>query len=229
MKIAAIILALLFGCPQGLEAFEGADPGVKARAEGGDAEAQHRLGWAYFSGSYLPSGDGRYDPQNRVEGVRWIRKAAEQGHAEALYSLGFAYEHGMGVPQSFTEAAKWHRISAEQGNAAAQARMGYLHLRGDVGLLIDHAESVKWFRTAAEQGHAGSQLFLGRAYASGKGIPLDSVRAHAWLSLSVVNSDERAARLVQEDRDDIARLMTNEQLAEAQKLAVEYFEKYSVK
>ena len=62
-------------------------------------------------------------------------------------------------------------------------------------------------------------------YYNGKGVPQDEVSAHAWFNFSSANAFEDAS----ENRDEIAKNMTPEQLAEAQKLSREWFEKYQPK
>ena len=67
MKSAVVILALLFGWPQGVGAeISYPDPELKARAEAGDVEAQEQLGISCLI--TCPA-----------EARRWLPKAAEQG------------------------------------------------------------------------------------------------------------------------------------------------------
>jgi uncharacterized protein len=78
--------------------------------------------------------------------------------------------------------------------------------------------AVKWFRKAAEQGDAKGQLSLGIMYGDGTGVPQDYVEAHKWYNLAAVEGTENASKF----RDIIAKKMTPEQIAEAQKLAREW-------
>ena len=82
----------------------------------------------------------------------------------------------------------------------------------------NYAEALKWYRLAADQGDAGAQNNLGVMYANGQGVPQDYVRAHMWFNLSAAQGNQDAAR----NRDNIAKLMTPAQIAEAQKLAREW-------
>ena len=127
------------------------------------------------------------------------------------------YFRGEGVPQNYAEAVKWWRLAADQGNADAQNRLGFIYSRG-AGVPQNYAEALKWYRLAADQGDANTQYFFGLMYANGQGVPQDYVRAHMWFNLSAAQGDQNAAR----DRDDIAKLMTPAQIAEAQKLAREW-------
>jgi hypothetical protein len=88
---------------------------LRKAAERGDAEAQYKLGLAYFEGEGVR--------QDQTEAVKWFRKAAEQGHANAQSNLGAAYFEGDGVKQDRAEAVKWYRKAAEQGHAPAQSAL----------------------------------------------------------------------------------------------------------
>src|SRR5712691_12852330 len=52
---------------------------LKALAEAGDPRAQTQLGAWYVEGKEIP--------KNAVEGVKWLRRAAEQGDSNAQYDL----------------------------------------------------------------------------------------------------------------------------------------------
>ena len=93
------------------------------------------------------------------------------------------------------------------------------------GVPQDYAEAVKWYRLAVEQGNALAQRNLGIMYYNGHGVPQDYVRAHMWLNLAasrypatVKKDREEAAR----DRDRVARLLSPEALARAQRMAREW-------
>ena len=161
--IIALALALALSC----SAFAQSDfEATKARAEGGDAQAQYELGLMYERGE-----DVR---QNNQEAVKWYRLAAEQGDAMGQYRLGYMYSQGKGVDQNLTddemsaESAKWTRLSANQGNVKAQMSLGLLHQYG-VGVAQNDQEAVKWFRLAAEQGEATSIEYLAIMDREGRG------------------------------------------------------------
>lgn len=124
-----------------------------------------------------------------------------------------AYERG-----DFSAALREWLPLAEHGRASAQFNVGQLYFLGR-GVGQDYAEALKWHTLAAEQGNANAQSVLGSMYATGRGVRQDFVRAYMWHALAAENSnpgrfmrDERVAR------DEVARQMTPEQIAEAQKL-----------
>ena len=82
----------------------------------------------------------------------------------------------------------------------------------------DYQTAVRLIRPLAEQGNANAQYTLGVLYDNGLGVPQDRVMAYMWLNLAAMQGRESAATF----RDLVARLMTPQQIAEAQKLAREW-------
>ncbi len=80
----------------------------------------------------------------------------------------------------------------------------------------------QWFRKAAEQGYADAQSFLGIMYMDGRGVPQDDVRAHMWLNLAASKLSGEDRDNVGEGRDILAKKMSREEIAEAQRLAREW-------
>ena len=152
--------------------------------------------------------------------IEQLRKVAEQGDAGAQANLGFMYDRGWGVPEDDREAVKWFRKAAEQGHAGAQADLGLKYAEGE-GVPEDDQEAVRWFRKAAEQGAAMAQHNLGVMYSKGEGVLENYVKAYAWLNLAAAQGDESAVKI----KDWLRPRMTNEQVAEAQKLAAELFDR----
>lgn len=152
------------------------------------------------------------------------RPLANQGNAEAQAHLGFLYEHGRGVPQNYTAAAKWYRKAANQGIATAQSNLAMMYRAGR-GVTQDYAAAAKWDRKAANQGNATAQYNLGLSYIHGYGVPQDYVQAHKWSNLAAATGLKIAAK----NRDIIAKKMTPAQVAEAQKLAREWFAKFEAR
>jgi TPR repeat protein len=71
---------------------------------------------------------------------------------------------------------------------------------------------------AADQGYYAAMHELGLMYFDGKGVPQDFVTAYMWLNLAAARSPAEETNAA-EARDEIARKMTREQIAEGQKLA----------
>lgn len=85
---------------------------------------------------------------------------------------------------------------------------------------------------AAEQGDAEAQYNLGLIYATGIGAREDLVQAYKWLVLALVytpdakNLDRVKCKMAERLRKRLRRNITEEQLAEANRLATEWFEKF---
>ncbi len=88
---------------------------------------------------------------------------------------------------------------------------------------------------AAEQGDAEAQYNLGLMYATGIGVPEDHVQAYKWLVLASVgtpdakNLDRVKWKMAERLRKRLRRNMTEEQLAEANRLASEWLEQFKAK
>src|SRR2546428_13769602 len=79
----------------------------------------------------------------------------------------------------------------------------------------DLQEAFRTETLAAEQKVVFAQRMLGLRYMDGTDIAQDYVQAHKWLNLSAAQGDEDARIF----RDELAKEMTLDQIAEAQKLA----------
>jgi uncharacterized protein len=127
------------------------------------------------------------------------------------------YAKGEGVAQNDAKAAEWFRKAADQGHAAAQSNLGLLCARGQ-GVAQNDAEAAKWFHRAADQGLAEAQTILGAIYVKRQGAAQNYVLAHMWFNLAAAQGDAGALA----NRDQLARMMTPAQIAEAQHLAQEW-------
>ena len=119
----------------------------------------------------------------------------------------------------YTTALKEWRPLAEQGDAGAQYNLGFMYDRG-YGVPENDAEAEKWYRLAAEQGLAIAQSSLGRMYMGFGGVPKNNIEAHMWLSLAKAQGHERAPS----ELNTVKSRMTTDQIAEAQRLASEWWE-----
>jgi len=116
--------------------------------------------------------------------------------------------------KDYAAALKIVESPAIKGEAWAQHNLGVMYVNGQ-GMVKDDTEAVKWFRLAAQQGSMKAQNNLGSMYSQGQGVVQDYVKAHSWYNLSAVSGHAIAI----ENRDRVAKLMTPQQVADAQKLA----------
>jgi hypothetical protein len=83
---------------------------------------------------------------------------------------------------------------------------------------VDYVEAAKWYRAAAAQGLEEAQFMLGLMYRDGDGVAQNYVLGHMWMNLAGTRGYQDA----QQERDKLARYMTPDQIAEAQRLAREW-------
>jgi TPR repeat protein len=94
---------------------------LKARAEQGDADAQHNLGFVYRDGDGVP--------KDSVEAVKWWRKAAEQGNADAQLNLGFMYAKGDGVAKDNVLACMWLNLASSKFHGMSEKMIRLLETK----------------------------------------------------------------------------------------------------
>lgn len=122
------------------------------------------------------------------------------------------------VSRDYAEAMKWWHQAAEKGHARAQNGLGVLYRDGDLGE-PDKKRAAHWFRRSAENGYVYAMYSLGLLYRDGDGVMRDDIEAHKWFNLaSALNFDPKA----QFQRDLIARRMSPEAIAEAERRAQEW-------
>jgi len=118
--------------------------------------------------------------------------------------------------QDYSKALVHFKIAAAQGLADAQLKLAHMYNNGQ-GVPQDYVEAARLYKLAAAQGHIGAQLNLGFMYEVGEGVAQNFIQAHAWYNLAAAQGLDLAFKL----RNDIAKKMTPQQIAEAQKLARE--------
>ena len=168
-----------------------------------------------FAGD-LEDGDAAYAKNDFSTALRKYKSAAAQGNVNAQAALGAMYNGGQGVGQDSAEAMRWYKLAAAQGSAKAQFNLGLKHFSG-IGVVQDYAETLRLWLLAAAQGDADAQGGLGLMYNQEVGVVQDFVRAHMWYNLAGANGNSAAIKL----RDNVAKQMTPQQIAQAQKLARE--------
>ena len=142
-------------------------------------------------------------------------------NAAAQASQGSGDDSGRGAPQDRSQAAAWYRKAAEQGDARAQFNLGLMYRYGP-GYSPGLEEWAVMFHPAP--GHTGSTAKSSPAAKTnpGSGIPKDYIEAHKWMSLAAARATGDSQKRFENERDSLAKLMTPEQIAEAQKRASEW-------
>ena len=152
---------------------------LKVAADKGNSAAQFEIGRRFADGNGIL--------KDSSEAIAWWRKAAAQGYPPAEYDLGVAYGRGDGVPKDKQQALRWCRLAAGSGLPDAQVALGVFYSNGSGGLTQDQAQAFRWFKAAADQGYPPAQYYLAICFRDGKGIPVDSTEAIAWLQRAASN------------------------------------------
>lgn len=155
------------------------------------------------------------------KGIDVIELQALRGNASAQYALGVIYEER----KDYIKALDWYTKSAERGNPDAQSSLGKLYFIGVacnyfVGTSCpnDGAKAFELFMKSAEQGNFEAKHNLGFMLSRGIGVRKNNVEAYKWYSLAI----NEGAQISIPFLDSLAKEMTPEQIAEAQRLAREW-------
>jgi TPR repeat protein len=95
---------------------------LTAAAEGGDTNAQSRLGDIY--------GKGIGVQKDALQSFNWYRKAATAGYAPAQTQLGYIYSTGIGVPKDEDASIAWYCEAAAQGHRRALINLEIMRTYG---------------------------------------------------------------------------------------------------
>lgn len=199
--------------------YQRALPACSAAARAGDGQSQHHLAsllrhnraltdalyWAEQSAAkgYPPGqlllaefyqrGHGAPGDTDRALGL--IEAAANQGLAEAQYQAGMAWLNGVGTEADHAVALRWLERAAGRDNIAAQLQLAELHFDGPAA---QQPSARQWLHRAAVLGSATAQYRLGTSYMEGRGGPADPLDAYVWLSVALLNGEQRASSDIQQ-------------------------------
>lgn len=166
-------------------------------------------------------GKQAYDSADYETALTEWQPLADEGNANSQFGLGLLYGNGFGVALNDDEALKWYRLAAEQGHAEAQCNLGIMYANG-WGVPMSDADAFTWYMLAAEQGVTAAQISIAKMYESGFGIELDKVQAHMWFNIAAELGDINAT----DKRESLARGMSGEQIAEADRLSINWLESH---
>jgi len=183
-------------------------------AEIGDAEGQYQLGKLYDYGKGVN--------RDAVEAAKWYEKAATQGHVEAQRALGLlntpAGNYVFSTPEN---SVKWFQAAAEQGDPSSQYFLAKAYEKGN-GVIRNYSEAANWYQKAALQGDGMAMHRLAGLYAKGLGVPKDLLKAYAWNNVSAT----QGWGIAKTYREELEKMMSSEQINEAQTISVKLFKKH---
>lgn len=155
-------------------------------AKNGDGEMLTKLGRRYWIGYGVAT--------DRVESVRFFRKAVKAKHPDAAAILGELYSEGVedaGVEKDLYKAFELFKMSADAGHIDGTFNLGYAYFHG-LGVEPNKHKAVAYYRIAAEGGHCEAQRLLGVALENGIGGEKDSDKARFWFRKSAEGGNTTA-------------------------------------
>ena len=197
-----------------------------------------RLGWLYVGlavllllivtaiGMWQMDRSGSAADQSPVSAAEdpVVLQAAQNGDPLAQFRLGEAlFLDPLRNDQTSAQAVRWLELAAQGGNVDAMILLGRLSRTG-VGILQNFAQASKWIHTAAQRGSDEGMLEMGRLYRDGVGVDKDLIRAYAWFNRAAAARNLDAVR----EREAVARILTADELREAQRLSSQKLHNASV-
>jgi len=189
---------------------------LRKAAEHGDGEIQRGVGFICWLDS------------NQKETIYWYLRAAAQGNFLATSNLVPYCLDGTLTKKDCSDVERWLRVFAANNDAQgvkAQCALGSIFEKG-ASSYQNYPEAAQWYRICANSGSWQGQMSLGGFYIEGKGVPKDMVLAYMWLNLAAASAPQNAlvsmASNIAKERDQLAAMMTQEQIAEAQRLSREW-------
>lgn len=117
---------------------------MQISAESGDRNGQQSWGQMLYFGVGVA--------EDKAQGLRYTRMAADARSPEAQYDLALSSYYGdVGIPKDLVEAARWARLSADNGLPRAELLLSKLLWAGE-GVPQDRVQAVRWMKKAADHG-----------------------------------------------------------------------------
>lgn len=194
---------------------------LKLAAEGGVAQAAHRIATMYDQGQCYTDPDldkavqwyqraadlGYPDSQFQLAGImmmedskyydasraiKYLAAAADGGQVEAQHQLGMAYAFGSnGVRRSVPKARKYLEASCKGGYDQAMVDYANMCFEGQA-LPRDMATAAKWFLEAAKHYNGMAQYAIGCMYGNGYYFEQDNAEAAKWFQEAAEGGEPNA-------------------------------------
>ena len=158
-------------------------------------------------------------PQDYAEATKHYRAAAEGGIEDAHLALAIMLQDGRGMPRDCPAAQAVYRKFAERGDPRGMLLLGLSMYRGTI--------ADKYIRPYVRPREGAQGMYGKPRPAEGKPCaPGTLIETHMWLNLALASYsfelNESVHREATSARSSISRLLTPEQLAEAQRRAREW-------
>ncbi|MBB5612967.1 MULTISPECIES: tetratricopeptide repeat protein [unclassified Janthinobacterium] len=168
-------------------------------AEAGDARAQAWLAYHYLFGITLPL--------DKVEGLRWLRLAADKGNPGARNQLARWYERSDNPERDLIQARSLYR-QAQEGKDP-DARIALARMLLDLPKAQrDPEQAAALYKVAADDGDPRAMSALSALYTGGVGVVANLELSEKWLEEAFKARDPRAAMMRGDQRMSSASAAT---------------------
>lgn len=117
---------------------------LENKARTGDLDAQFRMAMSLLY-------KRKKSQQDIIDGVIWLKRAANKHHLEAQYMLGNEYRIGDYLPKNFNKARQWFKLAAVKDHPQANYQLGVIYSKG-LGIKKDEVKAKEYFNKAAKLG-----------------------------------------------------------------------------
>ena len=161
---------------------------LKSAAEAGHAKAQFHLALQYMEMS-----DVKDDRELAMEGIKWVRAAADQGEAVAQLFMVATHITGEYLPKDGVEILRWAHLAYAQGSTLGAAMVGKMYAFGFDGLEPEPEKAMEPLLYAFNAKVDIAAADLGVMYLHGLGVEKDIDKARRYLKFAAVRGNEAAA------------------------------------
>lgn len=146
---------------------------------------------------------------------------ARAGDIASQRVVGMGYLHGENTPRDYGQALNWLSQAAQRGDIVASTALAEMYHKGQ-GIPRNDAYALQLYISAARGGNIPAQINLADMLVAGEGGARDVVSGYAWYSIASTAAGSQysdVATLANQRMDSLSLLMTQAQVAEAQRQA----------
>jgi len=191
--------------------------------------------------SYIPRPSSLSDSSSKTKFVdvfefSYQLEKAKSGDIVDQRYVGARYLRGEGVQQNYDQALYWLGQAAQKGDIVARSYLAEMYQDG-LGIPKNEGYALQLYIESAKQGDILAQINLAQMLLAGEGVRQDLVSAYFWYSVAGMASASKQAdapalvkqrlaiaAFVEQRLAMLTALMTQPQIAEAQRQVAEWRE-----
>lgn len=159
---------------------------IKKLADEGDPRAMFNYGYLLLNGNDVKS--------NIIEGIRYIKLAADNKFIYAMNIYGTFCSLGFYTPRDFQASVRYFRWSTKRKDPNGLTLYGS-SLKDGVGVQKNVPKGIKYIKLASNKGMAKASYIYGRMLYNGEGIPVDFEEAVYYIKKAADQIDPDACLL----------------------------------